>query len=120
MNNKIFGFGGESIAARYLKKHGYKILNKNYRQKSFEIDIIAFKNNTLIFVEVKTRSTTKFGLPCESVDFRKQKKIQSGANAYLANFDGDCDVRFDIIEVYADRKSDMILGAKINHIKNAF
>lgn len=121
MNNRIFGFNGENAAVKYLKKHKYKILERNYTLKKFaEIDIIALEKNTLCFIEVKTRSTDEFGLPCQSVDIRKQKKIFDAANIYLASFNGDADIRFDVIEVFAQRKKDTLERYEINHIKNAF
>ena len=113
---KILGDAGENFAAEYLEKNGYKILAKNYRTDFAEIDIIAELGEEIIFVEVKTRSNTRRGLPAEAVNLRKQKKIIGAASVFLQDeiyFDRAC--RFDVIEVYSDGTE-----FKIRHIKNAF
>lgn len=110
---KIVGIEGEVLAKEYLEKQGYKILQTNYKNKIGEIDIIAMDNKTLVFVEVKCRSSLKFGLPREAVDERKQYKIRQIATGYL-KFKGlyeKINVRFDVIDV---------LGLKVTHIKDAF
>ena len=82
-NTKILGFAGETLVAKHLEKNGYKIIAKNYTNSIGEIDIIAKQNNTLVFVEVKTRSSVKFGAPQEAVTPAKQNKIRNVALAYL-------------------------------------
>mgnify|MGYP002627213967 CR=1 FL=1 len=72
---KNLGDAGEIFAANYLENHGYKIITKNFRVRSAEIDIVAEIDDVIVFVEVKTRSDTKYGLPSEAVNFRKQQKI---------------------------------------------
>ncbi len=110
--NKTKGMLGEIKATDFLKKKKYKILQENYTNKIGEIDIIAQKDKTLVFVEVKARSTAKFGRPCEAVNARKQKQIRNVALVYLIQHKiKDTPVRFDVIEV---------LGDDINHIENAF
>ena len=113
---KNLGNAGENFAANYLESRGYKIFSKNFRVRSAEIDIIAEKDDVIIFVEVKTRSSTKHGLPIEAVNFRKQQKIIDAASVFLQDekyFDKAC--RFDVIEIYSD-------GVKFSarHIENAF
>ena len=113
---KNLGNAGENFAANYLESRGYKIITKNFRVRSAEIDIIAEKDDVIIFVEVKTRSSTKHGLPIEAVNFRKQQKIIDAASVFLQDekyFDKAC--RFDVIEIYSD-------GVKFSarHIENAF
>ena len=112
--NKNIGRIGESIAEKYLINNGYKILERNFKSKTGEIDIIAYKSNILVFVEVKTRTNNKFGFAYEAVDYRKKKKIQNTANSYI-NFKKieNIQYRFDIIEVYLTTK-------EINHIIDAF
>lgn len=112
--NKNIGRIGESIAEKYLINNGYKILERNFKSKTGEIDIIAYKSNILVFVEVKTRTNNKFGFAHEAVDYRKKKKIQNTANSYI-NFKKieNIQYRFDIIEVYLTTK-------EINHIIDAF
>ena len=81
--NKITGFKGERQAVIYLTKLGYSILKNNYTTKLGEIDIIAKDKQTIVFVEVKTRLTTEFGLPREAVTSYKQNKIRLVATEYL-------------------------------------
>ena len=113
---KNLGNTGENLAATFLENHGYKILEKNFRIRSAEIDIIAEKDNVIIFVEVKTRSNIRKGTPAEAVNIRKQKKIIEAASVFLQdeNF-CECACRFDVIEIFAVGKD-----FKINHIENAF
>jgi putative endonuclease len=80
-----FGQEGEALAARHLKKNGYRIIEKNYRTKLGEIDIIAKDKDTLVFVEVKSRRSWQFGNPKAAVTPRKQRKISMVALHYLKN-----------------------------------
>ena len=75
INNRKLGSKWEHAAADYLKKSGYEILETNFRCRIGEIDIIAEKDGIIIFVEVKLRTSTEKGMPCEAVDIKKQKKI---------------------------------------------
>lgn len=112
MKHIITGKIGEELSLTYLKQKGYKILHKNYVNVLGEIDIIARKKNVVVFVEIKTRSSNKFGLPSESVTRQKQNKIKQVASLFLKQkgwLEKDC--RFDVIEV---------LDRQINHIENAF
>lgn len=110
--SQVFGQKGEILAAKYLKKHGYKIIERNYKCKIGEVDIIAKHNGVLVFVEVKSRNSMQFGRPAEAVDEYKQRKLAQLATYYI-NLHKLYDVyaRFDIIEV---------LGDKINLIQNAW
>ena len=106
---------GEELAAEYLLKNGYVILETNWVFQKAEIDILAQKENTLAVVEVKTRSSTDFGLP---QDFVKSKKIQllvKAVNAYVTENDLDLEVRFDIIAI--SKKGQ---GFVIEHLTDAF
>ncbi len=112
MNSKILGDMGESKVFVYLREHGYILVEKNYVCPIGEIDIIAKHDGMIVFVEVKTRSSKKFGLPRETVGFQKQQKLRNLAMYYLKatkNFNTQC--RFDIAEV---------LGDEITLIQNAF
>ena len=108
---------GENAAAKFLKKLGYKILSRNFKNNYGEIDVIAKDNTCTVFVEVKTRTSTDFGYPAEAVDYRKQSKIIKVAQSY-SGVSYNSYIRFDIVEVYIDKYSRKI--DKINHIKNAF
>lgn len=110
--NVIVGGIGEAKAFLYLKNKGYRIIDTNYKNKIGEIDIIAAKDNYLIFIEVKNRSTLMFGYPREAVTTKKQQKIRNVATLYLIkNGKMNANVRFDVIEVNGDN---------IEHIENAF
>ena len=116
MNTKAIGKKGEEIAAAYLEDKDYEIIHMNYGGKSGEIDIIAISpDDVCVFVEVKTRQNTNFGLACEAVDSKKQEKIIRTAMMY--NYSGD--KRLDVIEVYYKYDTDFKV-IEINHIENAF
>ncbi len=113
---KNLGQAGENFAAKFLESKGYKIIEKNFRIRSAEIDIIAEFDDEIIFVEVKTRSNTRRGLPAEAVNFHKQKKIIEAASVFLQDdnfFNRPC--RFDVIEIYSNGKN-----FELRHIENAF
>ena len=120
-SNKDLGDIGEEFAANYLKSRNYEILSRNFRfGKTAEIDIIAEINDTIIFVEVKTRNNQKYGTPAEAVTLKKQQKIIQAATKFLQlndYFDRSC--RFDVFEVFANDNQDPI-DWKYNHIENAF
>jgi len=113
-HNELGKFGEEQ-AVEYLKQQGYAILETNWTFQKSEIDIIAQKENTLVIVEVKTRSTLDFGLP---QDFVKPKKIQllvKAVNEYVVLNDLDVAIRFDIIAVLKDDNN-----YSIEHLEDAF
>ena len=110
-HNKKLGEKGEKIARLYLEKNGWKILEKNYKTPFGEIDIIAEKDETVAFIEVKTRLSDIYGAPSEAVSNMRKLRYIRGVNYYFANKIIDCTVRFDIIEVLKD---------EVNHIENAF
>ncbi len=105
---------GEKIAEDYLKHAGYKIIEKNWHySKNAEIDIIAAKNNTLVFVEVKTRTTLNFGHPFEAIDIRKLKKLYTAIYGYINNSTQKYkSFRLDGIAIIG------LNNSKIEHIKN--
>ena len=109
--NKKLGLRGESKARKFLKSCGWKILERNYKNPFGEVDIIAQKEDVIAFIEVKTRSSDKFGQPSEAVTESRKRKYISAANYYFAGREIDTVVRFDIIE---------ILDGQLNHIENAF
>lgn len=112
MYNKDKGNIGENIAKNYLIGQGYKIVKTNFHNPIGEIDIIAYDNDSLVFIEVKYRKTATFGLPREAVNSTKQNKIRLVATSYIKShrlFNKPC--RFDIVE---------ILGDTVTLIKNAF
>jgi putative endonuclease len=91
---------GEELAAAYLMKHGYTIVDRNYRKKFGEIDIIARDGQILVFIEVKTRRSSAYGSPAQSVTPRKQMQISRVAEDYLARRGlFDTAARFDVVTV---------------------
>ncbi|WP_066873355.1 YraN family protein [Clostridium mediterraneense] len=117
--NKLIGDFGEDLATKYLKLKNYTILDCKFNSNSGEIDIIAKDKDILVFIEVKTRFYTKFGLPVEAVNYIKSKRIINTAKYYLyKNNIYDCFIRFDIIEIILS--SNNFSDAKINHIEDAF
>jgi putative endonuclease len=106
---------GEKLAEEYLINHGYKILHTNWRAKRYEVDIIAQKNNILVFCEVKYRSSNLFGEPETFVTRQKQKNIIKAAAMYVGRNYWQGENRFDIISVLKEDKT-----IKINHIEDAY
>ena len=109
---------GESLAAAHLKARGYEILAQNYRAMRGEIDLVARDGDCIVFVEVKTRRTLKFGLPQAAVTAQKQRQISKVALAYLQThnlFDAPC--RFDVIAIHL---SPQLKVLKLEHIESAF
>lgn len=112
--NRKLGFWGERKAARFLKRNGYKILQRNFKCKLGEIDVIAQKGDVIAFVEVKTRTSDYFGEPNEAVDSTRRRRYVNAAKQYLYvnRLRGDDFIlRFDVIE---------IMQKRLNHIENAF
>jgi putative endonuclease len=109
------GERGEDLAAAYLQKNGYIILETNWRKGSLEVDIIAQKDDILVIAEVKTRSTNYFGEPEEFVTKAKQRNLIRAANLYIQFNNMDTETRFDIISVL--KKGDQ---HQIHHIEDAF
>lgn len=109
------GKEGEQAAVDYLIQNDYEILAVNWRYKKAEVDIIAAKDQFLVFVEVKTRSSLYFGSPEEFVNKKKITLLIQAANAYYSEFNCDNEIRFDIIALHKV-KNDL----KLEHIKDAF
>jgi putative endonuclease len=109
------GKKGEEIAAGYLEKKGYRILDKNWRQWRNEIDVVAMDGKYLVIIEVKTRQSNFFGEPETAVTRDKQKALIRAANAYVRYKNLHCEVRFDILSVIILKDTE-----KINHIEDAF
>ncbi|MCC9135842.1 YraN family protein [Pontibacter silvestris] len=108
------GQDGERKAAAFLQQLGYTILQLNYRYKRAEVDIIAQKNNVLVFIEVKTRATNRFGLPEEAVTPKKEELMLSAAEEYIYKTGWQHDIRFDIISIT------LSTPPVIHHIEDAF
>ena len=112
------------MARRYLRRHGYKIVKKNFVAETNEIDIIAENKDTLVFVEVKTRTigheNPNEPRPASSVDAKKQRGIIKAAGFYTAYNPSPKKKRFDIVEVYVNQNNNKYSLAEIKHLINAF
>lgn len=115
---KLTGDKGENFACNLLKKKGFSIVERNFRTNLGEIDIIAREKDVLVFVEVKTRSSKKFGEPQEAVNYKKQQTIKKVAMIYLKekNLLDNVFVRFDCVAILIDDEENY----KFEHIENAF
>ena len=110
------GAWGEDLALRYLTHRGYTLVERNYRTRYGEIDLILREGDTLVFVEVKLRRGTGFGDPVEAVTLRKQSTIRSLATWYLSERDPDFEtLRFDVIGILANDNR-----VRIRHVEDAF
>jgi len=115
-DRKATGNRGEELAAKFLLRKGFRILERNYRSRRGEIDIIARKGKTLAFVEVKTDRTGRFGAPKGWVTLRKQRQIAKMASKYLQEKSlVGVDLRFDVIGISLREGK-----PEIEHIENAF
>ena len=109
------GHQGEQLAVAYLRRQGLKIISQNTRLRCGELDLVARDGDTLVFVEVKTRKSGRFGSPLEAVDGRKQRQVCRAAQEYLLKNGGfEQDIRFDVVGVLLTEPP------QIEHIKNAF
>ena len=100
LRRKKIGARGENLAVSYLKRRGYRIIERNYRCRHGEVDAIARDGDTLVFVEVKTRSEGSFGTPLDAVSPAKRNKLVMLANWYLLSQKiQDVPVRFDVVAV---------------------
>ena len=109
---------GEALAIDHFKARGYKIREQNYRTRSGEIDLIVQREKRVVFVEVKTRRSSKFGIPQAAVTPTKQKQISKVALHYLQTHNLlDTPCQFDVVAIVLSSKFELI---KLQHIENAF
>jgi len=113
--HNLLGDRGEELAKSYLENLSYKIIATNWRERKFEIDIIAIDKNEIVFVEVKTRSTAYFGAPEEAVTPKKQQHLINGADCYVQKNEIDLECRFDVVAIVLNSNQE-----EIKHIKAAF
>ena len=109
---------GENAAAEYLEKLGYRIVERNYSRRCGEIDIIAYKDGFICFVEVRTRAEGSMVSGAESVDIRKMRRVYKTACLWLMEHDVACQPRFDVAEMVSSKDGGRI--ERINYIENAF
>lgn len=113
--HNLLGKAGEDAACDYLRQRGYTILHRNWRYRRNELDIVAADADTLVVVEVKTRSEDPLAPPEEAIDSGKIKRTVAAADVYIRRFDLDLPVRFDVITAVRTAA-----GFRIEHIDNAF
>ena len=117
--NKVVGNLGEQTAKNYLIKNGYKILTTNYSCRFGEIDIIAMDKECLVFIEVKTRTSGKYGHPDNAVNYCNKKHLELTARNYMDyKRMGNYIARFDVVEVFAKYADNNFIVERINLIKN--
>ncbi len=109
------GKQGEKVALQYLLSKGYIIHHKNWRCGKIEIDLIAEKEERIVFIEVKTRSTDLYGQPEEAVDDKKEQQLINGAQIFAEKHRLEEEIRFDIISIILNKDE-----VRINHIEEAF
>lgn len=107
---------GEALSRSYLEKLGYRILQVNWCYGRAEVDLIAMHENTLIFVEVKTRRSSEHGEPEDFVNWKKEKQLEFASAAYIDLINHQGEIRFDIVAIVFENKE----LYRINHIKDAF
>lgn len=110
------GRKGESLARVHLENTGYQIIDQNWTHDRAEIDLVAYKDDVIIFTEVKTRTGNWFGEPEDFVDARKQKLLVKAADEYIYLKQHEGEVRFDIIAILFDKQNNYTL----KHIEDAF
>lgn len=109
------GAKGEVLATDLLRKKGYSIMAQNWRSGKNELDVVAKIGETLVFIEVKTRSTDFFGDPSEAVSSAQQKRIIKAANDYLEQHELELEARFDVISIVSNAKETIV-----EHMEDAF
>ncbi len=110
------GRSGEEMARLFLLDQGYKIVETNWRCRSGELDIICQKEGLLVFVEVKTKYDSRFGLPGEALTLKKQRRLAKAALAYLsARKMWSCPCRFDLVAICVNKKN-----CELEHVPNVF
>ena len=114
--SKELGQVGEDEAVRFLEGRGCKLLDRNYRTRFGEVDIIVKDKGVIVFVEVKTRRGSSYGLPKEAVGHAKIERIIKASLEYLAKVDNDTSVRFDVIGIEVSKDGSF----EVEHIIDAF
>lgn len=113
--HNLLGIKGEDMAVEYLKENGHRIIQRNWRFSGYEIDIISEHQEYIVFVEVKTRSTSNWGDPEESIGIQRMRRMINGASNYLKLNSIDKPARFDILAIVMCNEE-----KKIEHIEDAF
>ncbi|MCD8322258.1 MAG: YraN family protein [Oscillospiraceae bacterium] len=118
-DKKLLGAFGEDEACRYLRRHGYKIIGRNFSCRFGEIDIIAQNRRYIVFAEVKLRRSGEFARAMEYVTEDKQRRVIMAAELWLSRNPASRQPRFDVLEVYAPQGA-MTKKPEIHHIEDAY
>lgn len=115
---KQFGAEGENIALKYLQNKGMILIEHNFRWRGGEIDLIMNDDKTLVFIEVRIKSTTNHGSPLETINYKKRRQIEKCARYYLATKKIDCNIfcRFDVLGIISKGNQQPI----VEYVPNAF
>lgn len=113
-NHNNIGQIGEEIAEKFLTDKNYTILERNWRYRYLELDLIAQKDGVLVFIEVKCREHSRFGFPEDAVGRKKEERIYQAASEYMYRINHESEIRFDIIAITLEPK------LKIDHFEDAF
>lgn len=113
------GRWGEELAAKFLRKKHYRLVETNFRCRMGEIDLIVENRHFLVFVEVKLRKSSRFAEAMEFVDLRKQERLKTTAMLYLSQHETEKPCRFDVIEIYAP-DGEATKNPVIHHLEDAF
>lgn len=118
----ITGNRGEAIAEKTVLAHGYQIVERNWRHKHLEVDLIAWDGDILVFVEVRTRNDSQFGEPYESIGRDKIQKLARAANIYINHRGHNGEIRFDIVSVILPQNlpPGIYIAPEAHLIKDAF
>ena len=124
MDRRKIGAIGEDVSCEYLEKNGFKIIERNFLTRHGEIDIIAENDRYIVFIEVKLRTvgenTAKYGRPALAVTKNKMKNIIYSAGIYISKNKIEKSVRFDVIEVYAEKTDKGTVKYRLKHLPSAF
>ena len=116
MHNQVIGFRGERIAERWLLRKGWRVIQRRFRDGHRDVDLIAMRDGTVAFVEVKARSGEQFGTPVEAVDWRKRRELVRSARMWISRHGQPGETyRFDVIGVLLAPKHILV-----RHVENAF
>jgi len=108
---QVAGGEAEETAARFLERNGLEVVARNYRTRMGEIDLVAREGSTLVFVEVRMRTSARFGGAAASVDFRKRSRIEAAARHFLARLAHEPPCRFDVLTLDGDNRASWLRGA---------
>jgi putative endonuclease len=116
MTRQALGRAGEAVAARWLRQRGWRIVAERFRSGRRDLDLIAVRDGTVAFVEVKTRLGTAFGDPVEAVDWRKRRELARSARVWIDRFGRPGQVyRFDVVGVLVEGER-----VRVRHVEDAF